>query len=171
MITTRMAQIGLMVLLTAGSVSAVMAGSPNDFVEKAAQGGIAEIESSKVALEKSSAADVKAFAQHMIDDHTRANQDLMGLAKKLEIDLPDVATLTAQANTEAKKMALDVRPELFDKTYADKQVKAHEKALLLFKEKAAATVDTPLKVFAEKTLPTLEMHLDMAKKLQSQHAR
>jgi len=51
MITTRMAQIGLMVLLTAGSVSAVMAGSPNDFVEKAAQGGIAEIESSKVALE------------------------------------------------------------------------------------------------------------------------
>jgi len=162
-----MKQLGLTFMLVAGSISAAVAATSNDFVDDAAQGGITEVEAGKLALEKSAAADVKAFAQHMITDHTKANQELTALAQKLDIKVPDEATLT----DKAKKMILEIRDESFDKAYANNQVDAHEKTVELFKKEAASSDNAELKAFAEKTLPTLEAHLKMAKELQSQHAQ
>lgn len=154
-------------LLLAGAASMAMAATSNDFVDDAAQGGINEVESAKLALEKSASADVKAFANHMVTDHTKANQELMALAKKLDIEVPDEATLTATA----KKMILEIREESFDKAYANNQVAAHEKTVELFKKEAASSDAPELKAFATKTLPTLEQHLEMAKKLQAAHSQ
>jgi putative membrane protein len=162
-----MKQMGLSFLLVAGGMSAALATTSNDFVDAAAKGGINEIESSKLALEKSSATDVKQFAQQMVDDHTKANQELAALAKKLDIKVPDDATLTAQA----KKMILEMRDESFDKAYANNQVAAHEQTVELFKKEVASSDEAELKAFAEKTLPKLEHHLEMAKQLQSMHAK
>ncbi|MBJ7547393.1 DUF4142 domain-containing protein, partial [Pseudomonas sp. OA3] len=50
--------------------------SSEDFVEEASAKGVAEIETAKLALEKSQNEAVKGFAQMMIDDHRRANQQL-----------------------------------------------------------------------------------------------
>ncbi|UVH52339.1 DUF4142 domain-containing protein [Pseudomonas sp. CBSPBW29] len=161
-----MKQMGLTFALAAGSIGVAMASSSNDFVDAAAQGGITEVEAGKLALEKSGAADIKAFAQHMITDHTKANQELTALATKLDIKVPDDASLT----DKAKKMILEIRDESFDKAYANNQVKAHEDTVALFKKEAASSDDAELKAFAEKTLPTLETHLKMAKELQSKHA-
>ncbi len=155
-----MKQMGLTFALAAGSMGVAMAATSNDFVDAAAQGGITEVEAGKLALEKSGAADIKAFAQHMITDHTKA------LATKLDIKVPDDASLT----DKAKKMILEIREESFDKAYADNQVKAHEDTVALFKKEADSSDNAELKAFAEKTLPTLETHLKMAKELQSQHA-
>ncbi|QLL10642.1 DUF4142 domain-containing protein [Pseudomonas chlororaphis] len=158
-----MKRMGLLFLLSAGSLSGAMAASSSDFVEEAAQAGINEIESSKLALEKSTFADVKAFATQMISDHSKANQELLVLAKKLDIQVPDEASLTAKA----KQMILEMRDESFDKAYADNQVVAHEKAVELFKKEVASSDKPELKAFAEETLPKLQDHLDMARHLQS----
>ena len=147
------------------------AATSNDFVDKAAAGGIAEVETSRLALEKSSSADIKAFANMMITDHSKANDELAALAKKHDIEVPDNTTLVKQA----KEKILDLRDESFDAAYANNQVKAHEDTIELFKKEANTVTDdkvkdaTELKGFAQKMLPALEKHLDMAKKLQAAH--
>ncbi|WP_369303395.1 DUF4142 domain-containing protein [Pseudomonas sp. N2-5-1-1] len=165
MTTLLMKQMGLTFVLVAGSISTAMAATSNSFVDDAAQGGITEVEAGKLALEKSSSADVKTFAQHMVTDHTKANQELTALAKKLDIEVPDDAALT----DKAKKAILEMRDESFDKAYANNQVAAHEKTVELFQKEAASSDNAELKAFAAKILPTLEAHLKMAKELQAKH--
>jgi putative membrane protein len=140
MTTLLMKQMGLTVVLVAGSITTAMAATSNSFVDDAAQGGITEVEAGKLALEKSSASDVKTFAQHMVTDHTKANQALAALAKKLDIEVPDDAALTDQA----KKAILELRDESFDKAYANNQVAAHEKTVELFKKEAASSDNAEL---------------------------
>ncbi|MCP1496340.1 putative membrane protein [Pseudomonas migulae] len=153
------------------SMGAAFAATSNDFVDKAAAGGIAEIETSRLALEKSASADVKEFANMMITDHSKANDELATIAKKNDIEVPDTTTLVKQA----KEKILDMRDESFDAAYANNQVKAHEETIELFKKEANTVTDdkvkgaTELKGFAQKMLPGLEKHLDMAKKLQAAH--
>ncbi|WP_223590772.1 DUF4142 domain-containing protein [Pseudomonas sp. A-R-19] len=152
-------------------IGSALAATSNDFVDKAAAGGIAEVEASRMALEKSASADVKEFANMMITDHSKANDELAALAKKYDIEVPDSTTLTKQA----KEKILDMRDESFDAAYADNQVKAHEEAIELFKKEANTVTDdrvkgaTELKGFAQKMLPALEKHLGMAKTLQAAH--
>jgi putative membrane protein len=153
------------------SMGTAFAATSNDFVDKAAAGGIAEVETSRLALEKSSSADIKAFANMMITDHSKANNELAALAKKHDIEVPDSTTLVKQA----KEKILDLRDESFDAAYANNQVKAHEDTLSLFKKEANTVTNdkvkgaTELKGFAQKMLPALEKHLQMAKKLQTAH--
>jgi putative membrane protein len=153
------------------SIGTAFAATSNDFVDKAAAGGIAEIETSRLALEKSQSADIKEFASMMITDHGKANDELATIAKKNDIEVPDDTTLVKQA----KEKILDMRDESFDAAYANNQVKAHEEAIELFEKQANTVTDdrtkgaTELKGFAQKMLPGLEKHLDMAKKLQASH--
>ncbi|MEO6679614.1 MAG: DUF4142 domain-containing protein [Pseudomonas sp.] len=153
------------------SMGSAFAATSNDFVDNAAAGGIAEVETSKLALEKSASADIKSFANMMITDHTKANEELAALAKKHDIEVPDSTTLVKQA----KEKILDLRDESFDAAYANNQVKAHEETIALFKKEADTVTDdkkpgaTELKGFAQKMLPALEKHLDAAKALQAAH--
>ncbi|MBN3966240.1 DUF4142 domain-containing protein [Pseudomonas gregormendelii] len=162
--------VALAVALSTGMGTAFAATS-NDFVDNAAAGGIAEIETSRLALEKSSSADIKAFANMMITDHSKANDELAALARKNDIEVPDTTTLVKQA----KEKILEVRDESFDAAYANNQVKAHEETIELFKKEANTVTDdklkgaTELKAFAQKMLPALEKHLAEAKKLQAAH--
>ena len=71
------------------TMGAAFAATDNDFVDKAAEGGIAEIETSRLALEKSQSADIKAFANMMITDHSKANDELATIAKKNDIEVPE----------------------------------------------------------------------------------
>jgi putative membrane protein len=153
------------------SMGTAFAATSNDFVDNAAAGGIAEVETSKLALEKSASADIKSFANMMITDHTKANDELAALAKKHDIEVPDSTTLVNQA----KAKILDLRDESFDAAYANNQVKAHEETIALFKKEADTVTDdkkpgaTDFKGFAQKMLPALEKHLDAAKALQAKH--
>ena len=99
----------LAVALSSGMGSAFAATS-NSFVDNAAAGGIAEIETSRLALEKSQSADIKAFANMMITDHGKANDELASIAKANDIEVPDSTTLVKQA----KEKILDMRDESFD---------------------------------------------------------
>lgn len=153
------------------SMGTAFAATSNDFVDSAAASNIAEIETSRLALEKSSSADIKKFANMIITDHSKANDELAALAKKNDIEVPDNTTLVKQA----KEKILDMRDESFDVAYANNQVMAHEDTIELFKKEANTVTDdktkgaTELKGFAQKMLPALEKHLNMAKKLQAAH--
>ncbi|WP_445178535.1 DUF4142 domain-containing protein [Pseudomonas sp. McL0111] len=166
----KLRHLALAVVLSSGMGSAFAATS-NNFVDNAAAGGIAEIETSRLALEKSSSADIKEFANMMITDHGKANDELATIAKANDIKVPDTTTLVKQA----KEKILDMRDESFDAAYANNQVKAHEETIELFKKEANTVTDdktkgaTELKAFAQKMLPALEKHLAGAKELQAKH--
>lgn len=137
----------------------------DDFVEEVSAKGIAEVESAKLALEKSKSADVQAFAQKMITDHTSANTELKSIASKKNIEVADEAELA----TKAKKLILEQRDgESFDEAYANNQVMAHEATIELF-EQAAISDDPEIAAFAKQTLPKLQHHLKMAKDLVAAH--
>ena len=67
------------------------------FVEEAAHGGMAEVEAGKLAQKQASQASVKAFAEHMVTDHTRANDQLKQIAMTKGMTLPTETGSLAQA--------------------------------------------------------------------------
>jgi len=148
----------------AGADQSKLSSGDRDFIEGAAHAGNAEIEASKLALEKAASPDVKSFAQKMIDDHTKVAGELKSLAEGKGVTLPDGPSLVQTAKIKALGL---LSGENFDKMYASQiAVSAHEDAVELFKKNAAEAKDPDLKAFAEKTLPSLEEHLHMGQELQ-----
>ncbi len=136
--------------------------SDEEFVKKASAAGIAEVDFGKLALQQASSDNVKKFAQHMVDDHSKANAELLKTADKDRIapaekmDAKDQATLTKLAGLKGAE---------FDREYVASQLAAHKEAVALFQAESKHGKNNDLKEFATKTLPTLEHHLDMVKKL------
>ncbi|MNK10713.1 hypothetical protein D3C87_287420 [compost metagenome] len=133
------------------------------FLSEAAESGHLEIAGSKLALQKSQNAQVKAFAQKMVDDHAKVGQKLDALAKSKGFEPPTEPSLVQKA----KLKALDLRDDSFDKAYADEiGVAAHEDAVKLFEKASKDVKDPDVKQFATETLPSLNQHLQEAKALQ-----
>ncbi len=136
--------------------------TPTGFMTGAAYGDNAEIAAAKMALEKTKNAEVKQFAQQMIAEHTKANNELKALATKKNFTPP--TDLDAEHKTMADSM-MKMTGEDFDRDYIKGQVADHQKVVALFEAQANGGTDADAKAFAAKTLPTLKMHLDMAQKL------
>lgn len=150
-----------------GSKSAQASKEAQTFVNKAASGGMFEVESSKLAVDKAKRDDVKTFAQKMVTDHGKANADLQSMAQKAGVKVPDKMEPKHQAQLE--KLG-KTGTESFDKAYVDAQVEAHKEAVGLFQNYAKSGDQPDLKQFAEKTLPTLQEHQRMAQDLARQGA-
>lgn len=133
------------------------------FVEKAAQGGMAEVALGKLALAKSQDAEIKKFAQRMVTDHGKANSELAAIAQSKGLEAPkklDAPHAAMVEELEAKDGAG------FDEAYSLHMNMDHTKAINLF-ESAASSEDAEIASFARKTLPTLKEHKVMAEKLPS----
>ncbi|KQS34500.1 DUF4142 domain-containing protein [Pedobacter sp. Leaf194] len=132
------------------------------FATDAANGGLAEVALGKLALEKTTNASVKEFANMMVNDHGKANEELMSIAATKNITLP------ADVDAEHKKKADDLSKKTgkdFDKDYVDAMVDGHKKTLKLMQDEAKDGKDTELKAFAAKTAPIVQAHLDMINKI------
>lgn len=137
----------------------------DDFVDEVSAQSIAEVENAKVALEKSKSTEVKAYARKMITDHSATNMELAGIASRKNLDVSDEAALA----DKAKKFILEQRDgESFDEAYANNQVKAHQNTIELF-QRAAASSDAEIALFAKQTLPKLQRHLKEARELAAEH--
>lgn len=135
------------------------------FLKDAAEGGNAEVEASKVALAQSGNADVKTFAQMMVDDHGKAGAELKGLAGQKGVKVSDTPSLTKK--TEIKLLS-ERKGSSFDQHYADSiGVKAHQDTVKLFQKEVDKGSDTDVKAWASKTLPTLQHHLEAAQALKA----
>jgi putative membrane protein len=132
------------------------------FVKDAALGGMAEVELGKLAAQKASSDAVKQFGQKMVDDHTKANDQLKEIASKENISIPD--SLDPKHQSRIEKLSKLSGPD-FDKAYAKDQVKDHQKDVSEFKSEAENGSNPNIKQFASTTLPTLQEHLSMAKDL------
>jgi putative membrane protein len=130
------------------------------FAMKAAQGGMAEVKLGQLAAEKASDPDVKAFGQKMVDDHSKANDQLKSVASAENMTLP--ADVDAKDQSEYQKLSQLSGPA-FDKAYMKGMVKDHETDVKEFQKEANSGKDPQLKQFASTTLPILQSHLDMAK--------
>ena len=140
--------------------------STSDFVQKAAMSDMYEVQAGKLAAEKGQSDAVKQFGQQMIDVHTKTTDELTGIVKTKNIKVDPPTKLDAKH----QKLIDDLNSataDNFDKAYAKQQVDAHQEAVDLFKKYAASGDDADVKQFAEKTLPTIQHHLDEAKKLPS----
>ncbi len=125
------------------------------FVKRATMDGIAEVELGKLAADKASSDDVKTFAKQMVDDHTKANDELKTLAASKGIDLP---TDTDKSHKAKMSKLQNLSGAEFDKAYVKEQIKDHDSALKLFRKEADKGKDADLKSFAQKTVPALEQH-------------
>lgn len=144
--------------------SGAAAQSPADFINDASAKGMADIEASRLAHQKSESKEVKDYTIVVINDRTTANQHLAKIAKKL--DLP-VAPREEIAD-KAKTMIPQVKDgETFDQAYAASQVKATEEAIQQIQQEAQTTDVPEIKAFADETLPKLQNHLEMARALQA----
>jgi putative membrane protein len=135
-----------------------------DFIQKAAMSDMYEVQAGKLAAEKGQADVVKQFGQQMVDAHTKTTEELIGIvkSKNIKVDLPTKLDATHQKLIDDLTSA---SAQDFDKTYANQQVDAHQEAVDLFKRYASSGDNADVKQFAEKTLPTIEHHLNEAKKL------
>lgn len=134
----------------------------SEFVVAAANGGMMEIESGKVASEKAASAEVKAFGSKMVADHTKASGELKTLATAKGLSLP--ASLGEDEKKHLDEMAKLSGAE-FDKHYMDMMVNDHDKTVSMFEDAARNAKDAEIKAFAEKTLPVLKEHQAAAKAL------
>jgi putative membrane protein len=143
---------------TTGAKTGATASNPDrKFAETAASAGMAEVEMGKVAQQRGGS-DVKAFADRMVTDHGKANQELTAIAGAKNIKLP--AGLSGKDQRELGKLQ-KLTGGGFDAEYVKSQVAAHKDAVALFKRESSSGKDTDLKAFAGKTLPTLQEHLTM----------
>jgi putative membrane protein len=122
-----------------------------NFIMNAAKGGMMEVEMGKMAAQNAQNADVKKFGNRMVADHSKANNELMALAKEEGVSLPAAKSMGKWKS---------------DKDYMNDMVKDHEKDLAEFQKEAKDGTDADLKKFADKTSKIISQHLQMAKEIQ-----
>jgi putative membrane protein len=150
-------------------VNAVIDASPSthDFVTEAAIGDMFEIQSSRMAQQKSSDAATKAFAAQMISDHQKTTDELTALTHTKGVNVTPPATLDASHREKLADLG-KLSGADFTKRYRSDQVSAHEAAVSAFRRYAQSGDNPALKDWAGKTIPTLQHHLQMAQDLDRQ---
>jgi putative membrane protein len=122
------------------------------FMMNAAKGGMMEVELGKLAAQNAQSADVKRFGSRMVADHSKANSELMALAKEEGVSLP-------AAKSAGKWKS--------DKDYMDMMVKDHQQDLAEFQKEAQSGSDPDLKKFAERYSKVVQQHLKLAQETQA----
>jgi putative membrane protein len=175
--------------------SGALSSSDKKFIMDVAHDGMKEIETARLALEKASSDEVKQYAQRLIDDHTKAGDELMQLASQKGVTMDhdmamkhDADSMKQTSSTDPAAKSTDTsgaghKAEMdkehaaamnklsslsgtqFDKEFIRAAVKDHEKAVKAFEKESTKADDADVRAFATKTLPTLQEHLQMARDL------
>lgn len=129
-----------------------------DFITKAAAGGMYEVEAGKLAKAKGTSDGVKSYGDMLVNDHTAANEELKALATAKGATLP--SALPADKTRKLEKMG---GAKDFDRQFVKQVGQAdHKTDIALFEKASKNADDAELKAFAEKTLPTLKAHKEHA---------
>jgi putative membrane protein len=139
-----------------------LASSDRQFIKKAAQGGLAEVQLGQLATEKAESPEVKQFGQRMVDDHSKANDQLKQVASEKGVTVPEKLS-PKDAATKARLERLSGKA--FDRAYMQDMVADHTKDVSEFRMEAKSAKDPDVKNFASQTLPTLQDHLKQAKSI------
>ena len=136
--------------------------SDPEFALYAADGGMLEVRLGDLALQKALSPEVKSFAQSMVTDHGKANEELKILAAKLNLSIPAALSATSQQKYDA---IAQKDGEDFDRAYADAMVSDHKETIESFYVQANKGSGSEISEWAKAKVPILEHHLMMAKKM------
>lgn len=150
---------------SSGAASSALSGGDRKFVMEAAMGGLTEVQAGQMVAGKSTNADVKAVAQKIVDDHTKANDELKTIASGKGITLP--TDLDPKHKAMVDKMSA-MSGDQMDHAFLMNMMKDHKKDIALFQKESSNGKDADLKAFATKTLPVLQEH---AKHVQEAHSK
>jgi putative membrane protein len=152
--------------LAVASVASVQAQAGDQaFVTKLAGVAMAEVELGKLAKEKASSREVRAFGQRMIDDHTKAGDELKGIAQRKNLAWP--AALPPDAIALKDKLS-KLNGAAFDRAYIDEMVKGHTEVLGEVKKGAQSASDPDVKAWATKATSSVQAHLTHAQDQQKE---
>ncbi len=132
------------------------------FLAKVISSGIAEVKLSEEAAKIATNADVKQFAQMMVNGHRKVNDRLLDLAKDMKVAVGQGLDKSFQKRLDELTRQ---KGAAFDREYMKHQVKAHEQAIAMFQAQAKGATNEQVKAFAEKALPALRMHLEEARRV------
>lgn len=158
--TRMITKIAVMLFLTGTFLTATAQNKDEKFAKCAAADGLMEVKISQLAVNKVASPSIKTHAQHMIDDHMKANDELKMLAAGKNIALPSALNKKQQKCYD--KMA-KLEGKQFDKKYVKQMKCNHKKAVCVFKKEAKKGKDPELKAWASGKVPVLEAHLTMWK--------
>jgi len=151
----------------ASGASSKAASGDQKMMRDIAYSNISEIAAGKLALEKSQSDDVKSFAQKMIDDHTKAQQELQTLADGKGVKLP---TEPDSKHKALAKVMSGLKGDAFDKRYLKQGgLNDHENTHKLLTRVQDKAKDADLKAYAAKTIVAVDQHLTMAQEAASKH--
>ncbi|QHL88448.1 DUF4142 domain-containing protein [Nibribacter ruber] len=150
-----------------GMLDATTIANMNDatFMMTAASSNMLEIEAGKLAAQQATNAEVKRFAQMMVDHHTKASQEQMTIASQMNVTLP--TALMPMHQTMLDKLQNKTGKD-FDEEYMDMMEVAHKMDIALFEAKSNNAQEPTVKAFAAKGLPMLKSHQEMATKIEDQ---
>jgi putative membrane protein len=135
------------------------------FLKQLAIGGRAEVELGKLAQERSGRAGIDDFGQHMVKDHSGANNKLSAVARAAKVELP--TALDAEHEAARGELAA-LRGDSFDLRYVESQIKDHQKAVQLLIYEIGSGQHAGSRLFAQETLPTVMAHLEKARALHAE---
>ncbi len=133
-----------------------------EFVRQAAMAGLMEVQLGEVADNQAASPEVKEFGRQMVDDHGKANQQLMQLAGQKNVRIP--SELEGKHRETVDRLSR-LRGAEFDRAYVTTMVEDHEADIAKFQRQSREGKDPDLKAFVERTLPVLEKHLQHAREL------
>jgi len=148
-------------LAAAQTPTAKVPSADRQFAEKAAMGGAAEVQGGQMAQQMANNEQVKQFGSRMVEDHSKANDELKQIALGKGMELPSQPDAKSQKAMDSMKKKSGTG---FDRAYMDDMVADHKKDIADFEKEAKSGKDPEIKAFAAKTLPTLREHLKMAQK-------
>lgn len=135
------------------------------FFEQAGESGLAEVAWGQLAATRATDPRIKQFGEHMVEEHTKANDELKQLAASKNVTLPERPKAEQRRATQRLE---DAKGDAFDKRYvAEAVIKAHKDAVQLFQDEAKNGKDAEVKGWAQKTLPTIEAHYAQGRQLAS----
>lgn len=131
-----------------------------DFVQAASMSSSTEIDAAKLAQKNSNDKDVKSFAHHMMLDHTKLTAQLK-MAAPHGVEVPK-----DNSDTSVLDELKPLKGKEFNDAYIAKiGLKGHEDAVAAFKKEISDGQNADLKKLAQKGLPTIERHYQMAQAL------
>ncbi|BAZ48018.1 outer membrane protein [Nostoc sp. NIES-4103] len=139
-----------------------LSSSDRQFINEAAQGGLAEVQLGQLASQRAGNNAVKEFGQRMVTDHTQVNNQLKQLATQKGVTLP---TTLDSKNQQLKQRLSRLSGANFDREYMNQMVQDHQKDVSAFQTEAQQGQDPDVKAFAAQALPTLQEHLQQARSI------
>ena len=142
---------------TGTATTSAVSDDDRKFMDKAAIGGMAEVQLANAVMPKLTNADVKSFADRMVTDHSKAGDELKALAASKNVTL--AGDLDKEHKDDADKV---MKAKNTDKAYISEMVRDHDKDVKEFEDASGKVKDADLKAWIDKTLPVLKEHQKMA---------